>query len=75
MNVDYLTNTLEEELNSMQTGFSLDVGTTDLTWGGMSEPFELEMKDVQVRRSDDTPVLFIKKLAYSYLKDIWSLRE
>ncbi|MDD9900133.1 MAG: AsmA-like C-terminal domain-containing protein [Alphaproteobacteria bacterium] len=62
MNVDFLTARLEQALNNQQSGFSFDVGTTMMVWGGRLEPFELQMHNVQIGRADGTPVLAVERV-------------
>src|SRR4051812_19731102 len=54
MNVDFLTRSIEKGLNGQQTGFEFNVGSTLLTWGGATQPFEFEMNYVQISRTDKT---------------------
>lgn len=68
INVDFLTAKLETTLNTEQAGFTFDVGTTNLTWGGNFEPFELEMRNVRISRADATPVLAVEKLGIQVSK-------
>jgi len=68
LNVDFLTQKIKNELNTQQKGFELDVGHTNLTWGGVNQPFEFEMQDVKVNRSDKTPVLSIDKIGIQLSK-------
>jgi hypothetical protein len=68
MNVDFLTRAIERGLNSQQTGFEFNVGSTLLTWGGSTQPFEFEMNHVRVSRADKTPVLSIRKIGIQLSK-------
>jgi hypothetical protein len=61
LNVDYLTNYFEKTFAEQKTGFTFDVGTTVLTWGGRLEPFAIELQNVKIRREDGTPVLAVRK--------------
>jgi len=68
MDVDFLTKNIEMGLNSQQTGFEFNVGSTLLTWGGATQPFEFEMKHVQISRADKTPVLSVEKIGLQLSK-------
>ncbi|MFH1159189.1 MAG: DUF3971 domain-containing protein [Pseudomonadota bacterium] len=68
MNVDFLTRNIEKSLNSQQTGFEFDVGSTILTWGGAGQPFEFGMHHVLISRTDKTPVLSVEKIGVQLSK-------
>ncbi|MBI3440630.1 MAG: hypothetical protein HY052_02310 [Proteobacteria bacterium] len=68
MNVDFLTKNIERGLNNQQTGFEFNVGSTRLTWGGTTEPFEFEINQVQINRTDKTPVLSVEKIGIQLSK-------
>lgn len=57
--LDFLTERMEGAFAHYQNGFIFDIGKTTLIWGGQADPFILEMRDVRVRRSDQTPVAVI----------------
>lgn len=59
--LDFLTERLEKSFASYQNGFVFDIAKTTLIWGDRSDPFVLEMRDVRVRRSDETPVAVINR--------------
>lgn len=59
--LDFLTERMEGAFARYQNGFIFDIAKTTLIWGGHAEPFLLEMRDVRVRRSDQTPVAVIGK--------------
>ena len=65
LNVDFLTEPLEKTLSGIHAniGINIDLGTTELVWGGSyRDPLELHLKDVQVSRSDKTPLLVVTKI-------------
>lgn len=64
----FLTEQLEEMLNDQKSGFHFSVGATQLASGSKAEPFELEMRNVQIKRADNTPVLAIEKLGVQVSK-------
>lgn len=68
LDVNFLTSRLEKELNEKQSGFSFDVSSTVLTWGGRFAPVELEMRDVMIRRTDNTPVLSVARIGLQLSK-------
>lgn len=57
--LDFLTERLEKAFAGYQNGFVFDIAKTTLIWGGQADPFMLEMRDVRVHRSDQTPVAVI----------------
>lgn len=59
--LDFLTERMENAFARYQNGFVFDIAKTTLIWGGHTEPFLLEMRDVRVRRSDQTPVAVVGK--------------
>lgn len=68
MDVNFLTKKIEKGLNSQQTGFTFEVASTLLTWGGSTQPFEFEVKGVQISRADKTPVLAVEKIGIQLSK-------
>ena len=63
LNVDsFLTGKLETAFHRDNPDFKFKLGTTQLIWGGRLNPFEVEVQDVGISRTDDTPVLDVKKL-------------
>lgn len=68
MDVNFLTKNIERGLNSQQSGFVFDIGSTLLAWGGATEPFEFEVKHVQISRGDKTPVLSVEKIGIQLSK-------
>ncbi len=58
----WLTEKMEQAFARDVDGFSFKLGSAQLTWGGRFEPFEFEMRDVKIARSDSTPVLDVRKL-------------
>ncbi len=57
--LDFLTERMEGAFARYQNGFVFDIARTTLIWGGRNDPFMLEMHDVRVRRSDQTPVAVV----------------
>ncbi len=68
MTVNYLTDKIESDINSSQTEFVVDVGSTVLIWGREANTLELKVKDMNVSRTDKTPVLFIDKVGIQVSK-------
>lgn len=68
MDVNFLTQKIEAGLNSQQSGFEFDVGSTVLTWGGKTQPLEFEVDHVQISRADKTPVLSVEKIGIQLSK-------
>jgi len=62
MNVNYLTNSIEKGLNKQDLGFNFEVGNTALKWGGKDNPMEFEMRNVQIFREDNTPIVAVDKI-------------
>jgi hypothetical protein len=61
LNVDYLTGYLGKGL-SEESGFSFNIGSTELTWRGRFEPLEIRMNRVLIMRTDKTPVLSVDRV-------------
>lgn len=59
MPLDFLTERMERSFARYQNGFVFDIAKTTLIWGGRGDPFMLEMHDVRVHRSDQTPVAVV----------------
>ncbi len=68
MNADFLTKNIEKSLNNQQTGFEFNIGSTILTWGRTGQPFEFEIGNVLISRTDKTPVLSIEKIGIQLSK-------
>ena len=68
MNADFLTDRMERALAEQQGGFMFDVRSTQLTWGSKFDPLELELDDVQISRSDKTPVMAVRKIGVQFSK-------
>lgn len=67
MDVNYLTNSIEKEMNSQPAGFNFDVGNTVLMSKGRGS-IEFEMRDVKVFRKDNTPILAVEKIGVKLSK-------
>ncbi len=59
---DYLTHKVERAFTEQLPDFAFTIGGAELIWGGRFQPFELEIKDVHITRSEGTRVLDVKKL-------------
>lgn len=57
-----LTDRVERALNEQQSDFIVDIGSSQLTWGGKRRPVELQINRVQVTRPDKTPVLAVGRI-------------
>ncbi len=68
MQVNFLTDNIEQALARQQPGFKYDVGATLLTWGGAAQPFIFDMNNVQIVRDDGTPVLSVEKVGIQLSK-------
>ena len=66
--VDFLVDRIEKSFSGYQTGLTFDVGTAQLVWGGKFEPFEIEIKDLQILRADRTPVLVVSRVGVQLSK-------
>jgi hypothetical protein len=62
LDIDFLSDRLEQSLNKYQGKYVFDVGSTNMVWAGRQEPFEIEMKEVRIHRPDGTPVARVEKL-------------
>ena len=62
MDASFLTEKLEASMNARQQGFVFDVGATQLVWGGHLDLFQVELKDVHVKRAGGADVLFMRKV-------------
>lgn len=62
MNVDFLAAHVEKAFAQSQNGFVFDIDRTEMIWGRRSDPFALDMHNLRIRRSDDTPVAVIDRI-------------
>lgn len=68
MNVDTFTSAIARGMHAQNPAFNFTLGDTLLTWGGASQPFVFEIKNVQVSRADGTPVLLVEKVGVQFSK-------
>lgn len=68
MDLAFVTDRMERAMQERNPEFKFEVGKTLLTWGGHFQPFEIEMRDVDIRRADDTSLLSVKKLGVQLSK-------
>lgn len=61
VSLDFATSYIEKALDDPSTGYSVQLGSVSLEWGGLSEPLELELSDVAVKENQTT-VLNIGKV-------------
>lgn len=64
----FVTERMERAMHERNPDFKFGVGKTLLTWGGHFQPFEIELRDVDIVRADDTPLLSVKKLGVQLSK-------
>lgn len=64
----FVTERMETAMHERNPDFKFAVGKTQLTWGGHFQPFEIELRDVDIVRADDTPLLSVKKLGVQLSK-------
>lgn len=57
LDASFLTEKLEASMNARQQGFVFDVGVTQLVWGGHLDLFQVELKNVNVKRTGGADVL------------------
>jgi hypothetical protein len=62
LDASFLTEKLEASMNARQPGFVFDIGATQLVWGGHFDLFQVEMKDVTVRRADGADIITMRKV-------------
>lgn len=68
LTVDFLTESLEQIANSANPEMIVDIGTTQLTWEGYRTPIEIQAKDVQVMRADNTPIVAMSRVGVNFSK-------
>ncbi len=64
----FVTERMERAMHERNPDFKFTVGKTLLTWGGHFQPFEIELREVDIVRTDDTPLLSVKKLGVQLSK-------
>ncbi|MFN7114333.1 MAG: AsmA-like C-terminal domain-containing protein [Alphaproteobacteria bacterium] len=62
LDASFLTEKLEASMNARQPGFVFDIGSTQLVWGGHFDLFQVEMKNVTVRRADGADIITMRKV-------------
>lgn len=62
LDASFLTEKLEASMNARQQGFIFDIGATQLVWGGHFDLFQVEMKNVKVKRTGGADVLYMRKV-------------
>ncbi len=62
LDASFLTEKLEASMNARQQGFVFDVGATQLVWGGHLDLFQVELKNVHVKRTAGADVLYMRKV-------------
>ncbi|HCS23570.1 MAG TPA: AsmA-like C-terminal domain-containing protein [Alphaproteobacteria bacterium] len=62
LDASFLTEKLEASMNARQPGFVFDIGGTQLVWGGHFDLFQIEMKNVTVRRPEGAEVASVRKM-------------
>lgn len=68
LDASFLAGQIESAFMRRHEGMTFHAGSMLLTWGGRLEPFEIEMRDVHVKRADDTPVLDIGRIGIQLSK-------
>lgn len=68
IDLGFVTERMENAMHERNPDFQFSVGKTLLTWGGHFQPFEVELRDVDILRADDTPLLSVKKLGVQLSK-------
>lgn len=68
LKVDFIAEQIQKAFVSNHEGFDFDAASVMLTWGGKLEPFEVEMRDVVVRRTDGTEVVSMDKIGVQLSK-------
>lgn len=68
LKVDFIAEQIQKAFVQNHEGFKFDAGSVMLTWGGKLEPFEVEMRDVIVRRNDGTEVVSVGKIGVQLSK-------
>jgi len=58
----YFTQKLESAFHSQLPDFNFKVQSAQLIWGGHSQPFEIEIKDLEIDRDDGSGVLDVRRL-------------
>ncbi|RED53649.1 AsmA-like C-terminal domain-containing protein [Aestuariispira insulae] len=73
--LDFITPSLEEALNSQDTPFTFDVGTTVLTWGGWDRAVDIVAQDVMIspRQKGHAPVAVLPEISVGF--SLKALRE
>jgi len=68
IDLGFVTQRMETAMQERNPDFKFTVGKTLLTWGGRMQPFEIELRDVDIVRADDTPLLSVRKLGVQLSK-------
>jgi len=63
LELDFLTPYLEQALTGEESGFSAEVGSTVLTWSGISRTLDLRARQVRLRDSQDFTVAALPEVS------------
>lgn len=68
IDLGFVTARMEAAMHERNPDFKFTVGRTLLTWGGRMQPLEIELRDVDIVRADETPLLSVRKLGVQLSK-------